>query len=78
MSSIAHENLLVRMHMSVCRVCVLGGGGACMCVHVCVRVLLCVCVCVCVYVCVCVCVCFITSDKGKLIKFLPTKIFPKE
>ena len=41
MCSIAHDNLLVRMHMSVCRVCVGGGvggggggGGVRACVHV--------------------------------------------
>ena len=35
MCSIAHDNLLVRMHMSVCRVCVEGGGGVR--VYACVR-----------------------------------------
>ena len=38
MCSIAHDNLLVCIHMSVCRVC-----AVCVCVCVCVSV------CVCVY-----------------------------
>ena len=71
MCSIAHDNLLVCMHMSVCHVSVcvcvggeLGGGGracVCMCACVCDRVFVCVFLgfflsCVCACVCACVCV----------------------
>ena len=37
----AHDNLLVCMRMSVCRVCV------CACVRACVRTCVCMCACVC-------------------------------
>ena len=48
MCSIARDNLLVCMRMSVCRVCVSVDARVCACVRACAIVFACVCVCVCV------------------------------
>ena len=46
MRCIAHDNLLVCVHMSVCHVCVCGERGGRACVRACAIVCVCVCVCV--------------------------------